>query len=110
MVYQLVTTPLHAGRSDSWAVGQDAVLCSDGDDAYDLFARARALPHYRLNPNTGPKVIRTAFHLQTVNNLHSRFESFMKPFCGPATKYLSGYAAWFISRRWTIFFAEKSIT
>ena len=25
-------------------VGQDAVLCSDGDGAYDLFARARALP------------------------------------------------------------------
>ena len=79
-------------------VGQDAVLCSDGDGAYDLFARARALPHYRLNPKAGPKVIRTAFHLQTVNNLHSRFESFMKPFCGPATKNLPGYAAWFITR------------
>ena len=46
----------------------------------------------------GPKVIRTAFHLQTVNNLHSRFESFMKPFCGPATKNLPGYAAWLIAR------------
>ena len=79
-------------------VGPDAVLCSDGDGAYDLFARARALPHYRLNPKAGPKVIRTAFHLQTVNNLHSRFESFMKPFCGPATKNLPGYAAWFITR------------
>ena len=22
----------------------------------------------------------------------------MKPFCGPATKYLPGYAAWFIAR------------
>lgn len=79
-------------------VGQDAVLCSDGDGAYDLFARARALPHYRLNPKTGPKVIDTAFHLQTVNNLHSRFASFMKPFCGPATTNLPRYAAWFIIR------------
>jgi transposase-like protein len=79
-------------------VGQDVVLCSDGDGAYDLFARARALPHYRINPKTGLRVIRTAFHLQTVNNLHSRFESFMKPFCGPATKNLPGYAAWFITR------------
>ncbi len=78
-------------------VGQDAVLCSDGDAAYDLFARARALPHYRLNPKTGPRVIRTAFHIQTINNLHSRFESFMKPFCGPATKNPPGYAAWFIT-------------
>jgi ISXO2-like transposase domain len=79
-------------------VGRDAVLCSDGDGAYDRFARARGMPHYRLHPKTGPKVIDTAFHIQTVNNLHSRFESFMKPFCGPATKHLPGYAAWFIAR------------
>jgi transposase-like protein len=78
-------------------VGRDAVLCSDGDRAYDLFARARAMPHYAL-PKHGPRVIDTAFHIQTVNNLHSRFESFMKPFCGPATKYLPRYAAWFLVR------------
>lgn len=79
-------------------VGPDAVLCSDGDGAYDLFARARAMPHYRLNAKTGPRVIQTAFHIQTVNNLHSRFETFMEPFCGPATKHLPRYAAWFITR------------
>lgn len=79
-------------------IGTDAVLCSDGDGAYGLFARARRLPHYRLNAKTGPKVIDTAFHIQTVNNLHSRFEAFMRPFCGPATRYLPGYAAWFVAR------------
>jgi transposase-like protein len=78
-------------------IRQDAVLCSDGDGAYDLFTRARAMPHYRL-PKDGPRVIDTAFHIQTVNNLHSRFESFMKPFCGPATKSLPRYAAWFVAR------------
>jgi transposase-like protein len=78
-------------------VGADAVLCSDGDRAYDLFARTRGMPHYRL-PKDGPRVIDTAFHIQTVNNLHSRFETFMKPFCGPATKYLPRYSAWFIAR------------
>ena len=77
-------------------VGRDAVLCSDGDGAYGLFARRRAMPHYRLHPKTGPRIIDTAFHIQTVNNLRSRFESFMKLFCGPATKNLPGYAAWFI--------------
>ena len=61
-------------------IGTDAVLCSDGDGAYGLFARARRLPHYRLNAKTGPKVIDTAFHIQTVNYLHSRFETFMRPF------------------------------
>src|SRR5690606_17360243 len=78
-------------------VGADAVLCSDGDGAYGLFARARSMPHYRL-PKDGPRVIDTAFHIQTVNNLHSRFEAFMRPFCGPATKHLPGYAAWFLAR------------
>src|SRR5262245_47977719 len=78
-------------------LGRDAVLCSDGDGAYDLFARARAMPHYRLSKH-GPRVIDTAFHIQTVNNLHSRFEGFMKPFCGPATHYLPRYSAWFIAR------------
>jgi transposase-like protein len=79
-------------------VGADAVLCSDGDGAYGLFARACRLPHYRLNAKAGPRVIDTAFHIQTVNNLHSRFEAFMRPFCGPATKNLPGYAAWFIAK------------
>ena len=78
-------------------VGGDAVLCSDGDAAYELFARTRAIPHYRL-PKGGPRVIDTAFHIQTVNNLHGRFESFMRPFCGPATKNLPGYAAWLVAR------------
>ena len=79
-------------------VGRDAVLCSDGDGVYDLFARRRALPHYRLNAKTGPRVIDTAFHIQTVNNLHSRLEAFMRPFCGPATKNLPRYLDWFIAR------------
>jgi hypothetical protein len=51
-----------------------------------------------LRDKDGPRVIDAAFHIQTVNNLHNRFESFMKPCCGPATKYLPGYAAWFIAR------------
>ena len=56
------------------------------------------MPHYRLHPKKGPRVIAKAFHMQTVNNLHSRFETFMRPFCGPATKNLPAYAAWLVSR------------
>ena len=79
-------------------VRQDAVLCSDGDDAYRLFTHARGMPHYRLSAKRGPKVIHGAFHIQTVNSLHSRFKAFMKPFCGPATKNLPAYIVWFIAR------------
>lgn len=76
----------------------DAVLCSDGDGAYRMFARARGMPHYRIDAKQGPKVIRGAFHIQTVNSLHSRLKAFMKPFCGPATKNLPAYVAWFVTR------------
>ena len=79
-------------------VGRDAVLCSDGDGVYENYARRRAQPQYRLNAKTGPRVIDTAFHIQTVNNLHSRLEAFMRPFCGPATKNLPRYLDWFITR------------
>ncbi len=79
-------------------IRRDAVLCSDGDGAYRLFAQARGLPHYRVGAKRGPRVIERAFHIQTVNNLHSRFETFMRPFCGPATKNLPAYLAWFIAR------------
>jgi hypothetical protein len=64
-----------------------------------LVARSRQLPHYRRSAETGPRVIDTAFHIQTVNDLHSAFEAFMRPFCGPATKNLPGYTARFVARR-----------
>jgi transposase-like protein len=79
-------------------VRHDAVLCSDGDGAYRLFARAQRMPHYRIDAGNGPKVVHGAFHIQTVNSLHSRFKAFMKPFCGPATKNLPAYIDWFITR------------
>jgi DNA-binding FadR family transcriptional regulator len=37
------------------------------------------------------------FHFQTINSLHQRFERFMAPFRGPATKNLTNYTAWFIA-------------
>lgn len=79
-------------------ISRDAVLCSDGDAAYGLFAREQGMPHYRIDARRGPRVIHAAFHIQTVNSLHSRFKAFMRPFCGPATKNLSVYIAWFIAR------------
>lgn len=76
----------------------DAVLCSDRDPAYDFFARQNGVPHYRIDAKKGPFVIDKAFHVQTINSLHDRFERFMEPFRGPSTKNLAGYASWFIAR------------
>lgn len=76
----------------------DTVLCSDGDAAYGFFARKKGISHYRIDPKNGPFVIDKAFHIQNINSLHDRFERFMKPFRGPATKNLPFYASWFIAR------------
>lgn len=79
-------------------ISQHAVLCSDGDAIYQAFARGRGIPHHVLNTKTGPRLIANAFHIQTINSLHDRFERFMEPFRGPATKNLLVYTAWFIAR------------
>ncbi len=79
-------------------VAPDALLCSDGDPAFSQFAVAHSITHYALNATKGSRIIGNAFHIQTVNSLHDRFERFMSPFRGPATKYLKGYTAWFITR------------
>lgn len=79
-------------------VGKHAILCSDGDPVYRTFAQRRGIPHYALNSRTGPHIIAGAFHIQTINSLYNRFERFMEPFRGPATKNLPAYAAWFFAR------------
>jgi hypothetical protein len=76
----------------------DAVLCSDRDPAYDCFARHTGVPHYHIDAKKGAFVIDKAFHIQTINSLHERFERFLEPFRDPATKNLTGYTSWFIAR------------
>ena len=51
-----------------------------------------------LYAKKGPRVIQNTFHIQTINNMHRRFEDFMRPFCGPANNNLSSYTAWFLAR------------
>lgn len=76
----------------------DAMLCTDGDPVYQVFARQLGIPHYVLNAKTGPHVINNVFHIATTNSLHDRLERFIGNFRGPATKFLPAYAAWFIAR------------
>jgi hypothetical protein len=73
-------------------------LCSDKASAYRTYAANRKMAHYELGNAPGKRVIGGAFHIQTVNNLHSRWREWMKTFRGPATRYLSGYIAWFMAQ------------
>ena len=76
----------------------DVVLCSDGDPVYRLFAEKHGLPHHAIHSNSRQRVIDRVFHIQTVNSMHQRFKTFIRPFRGPATRYLDGYIQWFLAR------------
>ncbi len=52
--------------------------------------------HTVVKGKSGPPEVRGAMHIQTVNNLHSRFRRFLKSYNGVATKYLNHYLSLFI--------------
>ncbi|WP_317961062.1 IS1595 family transposase [Phaeobacter inhibens] len=76
----------------------DAALCSDGFPAYSKFAKATGLSHFVLGTKPGTRKIQQSFHIQNVNALHSRLKAFLRPFKGPAKKYLGGYVDWYFAR------------
>lgn len=94
-----------AGRSNgtvqmalSPIVAHDSVLCTDGMKAYAAFAQASGIEHFVIRTKPGQKTACATHHIQNINNLHSRYDTFIKPFRGPASKYLEGYLQWFIAR------------
>ncbi len=88
---------LHAALDP--ALSRDAVLCSDADGAFATFARARGVTHYAIPTNHRPRIVNGAFHIQTVNQFHAALKDFLRPFRGPATRYLDDYLTWFIARQ-----------
>ena len=65
----------------------DIVPVSDANRAYRPCAAALGVRHEALDMSAGERV-RGAFHIQTVNNRHSRLKGFLRGFRGIATKYL----------------------
>jgi hypothetical protein len=76
----------------------DAILCTDGHPAYKAFTRSRKMEHFVIRTKPGQKAQSRSHHIQNINSLHSRFKNFLRPFRGPASKYLRGYIDWFIAR------------
>lgn len=74
----------------------DAVLCTDGYRIYRLAAEQLGLKHEAMYLNRGERV-RGPFHIQNVNNYHSRWKGWMLRFRGVSTKYLPNYLGWFRS-------------
>ena len=82
-------------------IRRDAALCSDGLGAYAKFAKASGISHFVLGTKPGTRKIGQSFHIQNVNALHSRLKGFLRPFKGPAEKYLDGYVDWCFARNGT---------
>lgn len=50
--------------------------------------------HYRFKSDATERV-KGLYHIQNVNNYHSRLKGWMQRFNGVATKYLDHYLSWF---------------
>jgi transposase-like protein len=74
-------------------VAKDAVLVSDGRDAYASFASAENILHISIIASHGEHVY-DGFHIQNVNAYTSRFKAWMRPFNGVASWRLPTYLGW----------------
>lgn len=70
----------------------DNIMCTDGWKPFKKYVRARGLKAYGF---ADFRVFKGIYHIQNVNNYHSRLKKWMDRFNGVASKYLDNYVAWF---------------
>src|ERR671932_758084 len=75
-------------------VAGDAVLGSDGAEAYAAFAAEHGLHHEPVNLAAGIRVREGASQVQNVNAYHGRLKGWMGRSNGVATRYLPHYLGW----------------
>ena len=81
-------------RAMSPLAPSDGVFCSDGAKAYAKIAAQCGIEHFVVGNKPGMRVAAGCHHIQNINSLHARYDTFLRPFCGPATKYLDGCIRW----------------
>ena len=74
-------------------VAKDAILVSDGRDAYGAFAHAENILHIPIITSRGEHAYK-GFHIQNVNAYTSRLKDWLRPFKGVASWYLPSYLGW----------------
>lgn len=87
-----LTAPTFAHRLKP-IVAKDALLVSDGRDAYGAFAHAENILHVPVIASRGEHVYQ-GFHIQNVNAYQSRLKGWMRRFNGVASWYLPNYLGW----------------
>jgi len=76
-------------------IDDDATLCTDSHSSFKAFADAHDFKYKPVNISKGRRVVKKVYHIQTVNNAHTRLKAWMVRFDGVATKYLDSYMGWF---------------
>ena len=72
-----------------------SVLCTDGNNAYLNLVKRKNLSHHII-PGWNRKWRKPKlYHLQNVNNLHSRLKKWMARFNGVSDRYLKNYLTYF---------------
>lgn len=72
-------------------IEEDTMLFTDCEKSYIPFAKSNHIDLFQCKTNKEHKGIA---NIQHINNYHSMFKRFMKPFNGVATKYLNNYLLW----------------
>ena len=76
-------------------ITEKTTLCSDAWKSYGTFALEKGIEHYVINASKGQYVVKNIYHIQNVNNYHSRLKNWIQRFKGVASKYLDNYLSWF---------------
>lgn len=80
-------------------LSDESVVMTDGLRAYKQFLDTTNAQHIilpRFGGNATQARVVGPYHLNNVNALHSRFRSFLTPYKGVSTKFLSNYLALFL--------------
>ena len=75
-------------------MGEEIVLCTDGNSIYQTFTEEEHIPHKRIVGLDHVYVVDDIFHIQNINAYISRLKNWMVRFNGVATKYLENYLGW----------------
>jgi transposase-like protein len=101
-------------------IGENVTLCTDAHSSFKAYAKAYRLSYVGLNISQGKRVVKRKkekYHIQNVNNIHSRLKQWMDRFNGVSTKYLQNYMNWFslleetkgVTEQQVVEFAKRSI-
>jgi transposase-like protein len=74
-----------------------ALLVTDANAAYPVFARAHGIAHQAVNLSAGERIrhgVEGAIHIQNVNAYHRRFKEWLARFHGVASRRLPNYLGW----------------